>query len=51
MWEQHCYDSVLAGKAVSAEDDRLAVNTANLRDATLARETPTTEQAYKDVRA
>ena len=27
--EQHCYDSVLAGKAVSAED-RLAVNTANV---------------------
>ena len=30
VWEQHCYDSVLAGKAVSAEDHRLAVNTANL---------------------
>ena len=30
VWEQHCYDSVLAGKAVSAEDRRLAVNTANL---------------------
>ena len=28
--EQRCYDSVLAGKAVSAEDHRLAVNTANL---------------------
>ena len=27
VWEQHCYDSVLAGKAVSAEDYRLAVNT------------------------
>ena len=27
VWEQHCYDSVLAGKAVSAEDHRLAVNT------------------------
>ena len=24
VWEQHCYDSVLAGKAVSAEDYRLA---------------------------
>ena len=31
VWEQHCYDSVLAGKAVSAEDNRLAVNTANAR--------------------
>ena len=30
VWEQHCYDSVLAGKAVSAEDYRLAVNTANV---------------------
>ena len=30
VWEQRCYDSVLAGKAVSAEDYRLAVNTANL---------------------
>ena len=30
VWEQHCYDSVLAGKAVSAEDHRLAVNTANV---------------------
>ena len=30
LWEQHCYDSVLAGKAVSAEDHRLAVNTANV---------------------
>ena len=30
MWEQHCYDSVLAGKAASAEDHRLAVNTANV---------------------
>ena len=30
VWEQHCYDGVLAGKAVSAEDHRLAVNTANL---------------------
>ena len=30
VWEQHCYDSVLAGKAVSAEDHRLAVNTAYL---------------------
>ena len=30
VWEQHCYDSVLAGKAVSAEDRRLAVNTANV---------------------
>ena len=30
VWEQHCYDSVLAGKAVSAEDHRLAVNTANI---------------------
>ena len=28
VWEQHCYDSVLA--AVSAEDHRLAVNTANV---------------------
>ena len=28
VWEQHCYDSALAGKAVSAEDHRLAVNTA-----------------------
>ena len=26
VWEQHCYDSVLAGKAVSAEDYRLAAN-------------------------
>ena len=25
MWEQHCYDSVLVGKAVSEEDYRLAV--------------------------
>ena len=24
VWEQHCYDSVLAGKAVSGEDYRLA---------------------------
>ena len=23
VWEQHCYDSVLAGKAVSAEDHQL----------------------------
>ena len=30
VWEQHCFDSVLAGKAVSAEDHRLAVNTANV---------------------
>ena len=30
VWEQHCYDSVLAGNAVSAEDHRLAVNTANV---------------------
>ena len=30
VWEQHCYDSVLAGKAVSAEDHRLAVNTGDL---------------------
>ena len=30
VWEQHCYDSVLAGKAVSAEDHRLAVSTAYL---------------------
>ena len=30
VWEQHCYDSVLAGKAVSAEDHRLAVNTADV---------------------
>ena len=30
MWEEHCYDSVLAGKAVSAEDHRLAVNTADV---------------------
>ena len=30
VWEQHCYDSVLAGKAVSAEDHWLAVNPANL---------------------
>ena len=22
VWEQHCYDSVLAGKAASAEDQR-----------------------------
>ena len=29
VWEQH-YNSVLAGKAVSAEDHRLAVNTANV---------------------
>ena len=28
VWEQHCYDSVLAGKAVSAEDHRLAVSVA-----------------------
>ena len=25
VWEQHCYDSVLAGKAVSAEDHRLGM--------------------------
>ena len=30
VWEQHCYDSVLAGKAVSAEDHQLAANTANV---------------------
>ena len=32
VWEQHCYDSVLAGKAVSAENHRLAVNTANVME-------------------
>ena len=30
VWEQHCYDSALAGKAVSEEDYRLAVNTADV---------------------
>ena len=61
MWEQHCYDSVLAGKAVSAEDHRLAVYVtlpgpawdAMLRHS--ARKTPihliTDEQAYADVRS
>ena len=45
--EQHCYDSVLAGKAVSVEDHRLAVNTANVMggrpsvSSTTATSTPT----------
>ena len=44
MWEQHCYDSVLAGKAVSAEDHRLAVNVIGWRpsaSSTTATFTPT----------
>ena len=44
VWEQHCYDSVLLGKAVSVEDHRLAVNTANVmgwETFTTATSTPT----------
>ena len=32
VWEQHCYDSVLAGKAVSAEDHRLVMGWETFRE-------------------